>query len=62
MASNNADFESKGAGIIGLYLNPPQNAAVLFESSARQKEKLLSENGEGSRLQAARFEGVPWKK
>jgi hypothetical protein len=28
MASNNPDFESKGTGIIGLYLNPPQNAAV----------------------------------
>jgi transposase len=28
MASNDADFESKAADIIGLYLNPPQHAAV----------------------------------
>jgi len=29
MASNDPDFESKAADIIGLYLNPPQHAAVL---------------------------------
>ena len=28
MASNDADFESKAADIIGLYLNPPQHAAI----------------------------------
>ena len=28
MASNDADFENKAADIIGLYLNPPQHAAV----------------------------------
>lgn len=28
MASNDADFEKKAADIIGLYLNPPQHAAV----------------------------------
>jgi transposase len=28
MASNDPDFESKAADIIGLYLNPPQHAAV----------------------------------
>ena len=29
MASNDPDFEAKAADIIGLYLNPPQHAAVL---------------------------------
>ena len=28
MASNDPDFERKAADIIGLYLNPPQHAAV----------------------------------
>ena len=28
MASNDPDFEAKAADIIGLYLNPPQHAAV----------------------------------
>jgi hypothetical protein len=28
MASDDPDFESKTADIIGLYLNPPQHAAV----------------------------------
>src|SRR4029077_14632056 len=28
MASDDPDFESKAADIIGLYLNPPQHAAV----------------------------------
>ena len=28
MASNDTDFESKAADIIGLYLNPPQHAAI----------------------------------
>lgn len=28
MASNDPDFESKAADVIGLYMNPPQNAAV----------------------------------
>ena len=28
LASNDPDFESKAADIIGLYLNPPQHAAV----------------------------------
>ena len=28
MASQDADFESKAADIIGLYLNPPQHAAI----------------------------------
>jgi len=28
MASNDPEFEEKAAAIIGLYLNPPQNAAV----------------------------------
>ena len=27
MASNDSQFEGKAAEIIGLYLNPPQNAA-----------------------------------
>src|ERR1700733_14703245 len=30
MASNDPDFESKAADIIGLYLHPPQHAAVFF--------------------------------
>ena len=29
LASNDPDFERKAADIIGLYLNPPQHAAVL---------------------------------
>ena len=28
MASNDPDFERKAADFIGLYLNPPQHAAV----------------------------------
>jgi transposase len=38
MASNDPEFESKAADIIGLYLNPPQHAAVfcLDEKSAIQ--------------------------
>ena len=28
MVSNDPDFETKAADVIGLYLNPPQNAAV----------------------------------
>jgi hypothetical protein len=28
MASNDPDFETKAADIIGLYLNPPQHAAI----------------------------------
>ena len=28
MASNDPDFENKAADIIGLYLNPPQHAAI----------------------------------
>lgn len=30
MASNDPDFESKAADIIGLYMNPPQHAAVFY--------------------------------
>ncbi len=38
MASNDPDFETKAADIIGLYLNPPQHAAVFCvdEKSAIQ--------------------------
>ena len=38
MASDDPDFESKAADIIGLYLNPPQHAAVFCvdEKSANQ--------------------------
>ncbi len=38
MASNDPDFEEKAAAIIGLYLDPPQNAAVFCvdEKSAIQ--------------------------
>jgi transposase len=38
MASDDPDFEAKAADIIGLYLNPPQNAAVFCvdEKSAIQ--------------------------
>ncbi len=38
MASNDPDFEKKAADIIGLYLNPPQHAAVFCvdEKSAIQ--------------------------
>src|ERR1700733_14392705 len=38
MASNDPEFEQKAAAIIGLYLNPPQNAAVFCvdEKSAIQ--------------------------
>ena len=38
MASNDSQFEEKAAEIIGLYLNPPQNAAVfcMAEKSAIQ--------------------------
>ncbi len=38
MASNDPEFEEKAAAIIGLYLNPPQNAAVFCvdEKSAIQ--------------------------
>lgn len=30
MASNDPDFETKAADIIGLYVNPPQHAAVFL--------------------------------
>lgn len=30
MASNDPDFAAKAANIIGLYLNPPQHAAIFF--------------------------------
>jgi hypothetical protein len=30
MASDDPDFETKAADIIGLYLNPPEHAAVLL--------------------------------
>jgi hypothetical protein len=30
MASNDPAFEQKGGEIIGLYLNPPQHAAVFY--------------------------------
>jgi hypothetical protein len=38
MASNDPEFEQKAADIIGLYMNPPQHAAVFFvdEKSAIQ--------------------------
>jgi hypothetical protein len=38
MASDDPDFEAKAADIIGLYLNPPQHAAVFCvdEKSAIQ--------------------------
>ena len=38
MASNDPDFEQKAADIIGLYMNPPQHAAVFCvdEKSAIQ--------------------------
>ena len=36
MASNDPEFESKAADIIGLYLNPPQHAAVFCEKTAIQ--------------------------
>src|SRR5258705_1667752 len=38
MASNDPDFEAKAADVIGLYLNPPVNAAVFSadEQSAIQ--------------------------
>jgi hypothetical protein len=43
MASNDLDFERKAADIIGLYLNPPQHAAVFCvdEKSAIQALKRL---------------------
>jgi transposase len=43
MASNDPDFESKAADIIGLYLHPPQHAAVfcLDEKTAIQVISLL---------------------
>jgi transposase len=34
MASNDPDFESKAADIIGLYLNPPQHAAVFVDEKS----------------------------
>jgi hypothetical protein len=33
MASNDPDFETKAADIIGLYLHPPQHAAVFASMS-----------------------------
>lgn len=43
MASDNPDFESKAADIIGLYLNPPQHAAVFCvdEKTAIQAQDRL---------------------
>ena len=36
LASDDPDFESKAADIIGLYLNPPQHAAVFCVDERRQ--------------------------
>jgi hypothetical protein len=38
MASNYLDFEQKAADVIGLYVNPPQHAAVfcVYEKTAIQ--------------------------
>ncbi len=40
MASNDPDFESKAADILGLYLHPPQHAAVCFASMKRRPFRL----------------------
>jgi len=40
MASNDPDFESKAADVIGLYLNPPQHAAVFCVDEKTQVQAL----------------------
>lgn len=40
MASNDPDFESKAADVIGLYLNPPQHAAVFCLDEKTQIQAL----------------------
>jgi hypothetical protein len=40
MASNDPEFESKAADIIGLYLNPPQHAAVFCVGEERAIQAL----------------------
>jgi len=40
MASNDPDFESKAADVIGLYLNPPQHAAVFSLDEKTQVQAL----------------------
>jgi Homeodomain-like domain len=40
MASNDPEFESKAADIIGLYLNPPQHAAVFWARSNTARHKI----------------------
>jgi transposase len=40
MASNDPDFESKAADVIGLYLNPPQHAAVFSFDEKTQVQAL----------------------
>jgi hypothetical protein len=38
MASNEPDFETKAADIVGLYMNPPQYAAVFCVDEPRRVE------------------------
>src|SRR5439155_16713745 len=40
MASDDPDFETKAADIIGLYMNPPRHAAVVFVWMKRRQFKL----------------------
>ena len=40
MASNDPDFDSKAADVIGLYLNPPQHAAVFSLDEKTQVQAL----------------------
>jgi hypothetical protein len=40
MASDDPDFESKAADVIGLYLNPPQHAAVFSLDEKTQVQAL----------------------
>ena len=35
MASNDPDFETKAADVIGLYVNPPQHAAIFSVDEKR---------------------------
>ena len=65
MASDDPEFERKAADILGLYLRPPQHAAVFcvdektaIQSSGAGVEQCRAGHGEDSRFNAPRDTGV----
>ena len=57
MASNDPRFEQKAAAIIGLYLNPPQHAAV-FCVDENSAIRLLSDKLSDTRVELLRGSAI----